>query len=61
MKINTRRVLEDCIENGVKFGLSRAHKHIENPSEDVILDHIHREIMNQVDEYFSFSDENTFI
>ena len=61
MKVNTRRILEDCIEKGIMFGWNRANKHLETPGKDVIQDNIHREIMNQIDEYFSFSDENTFI
>lgn len=61
MKVKTRKLLEDCIEKGVMFGWNRAHKHLENPSQDVVLDHIQREIMNEIDEYFSFDDENMFV
>ena len=59
MKPKFNLVLEQCIESGIQFGLNRAYKHNETPSRDVIADHIGREIMNQIYEWFDF-DEETF-
>ena len=54
MKVNTRLVLEDCINKGLDAGYRRAHKHVENPSEGVIKDTIANEIWLYIDEYFNF-------
>ena len=59
MKPKLLPVLEQCIESGIQIGLNRAYKHNESPSHDVIADHIGREIMNQIYEWFDF-DEETF-
>lgn len=57
MKPNFHKVLEMAIEQGVKYGYSRAHKHVENPSEGVIIDSIVEQVMNSLDEWFDFEDE----
>lgn len=51
------KVLDTCIETGVKFGLNRAFKHDDNPSKEVIEEHIQREIMNQMYEWFDFEEQ----
>ena len=58
MKPKFRNVLEMAIEDGVKYGYSRAHKHVENPSEGVIIDSIVEQVMNSLDEWFDFEDDN---
>lgn len=40
MKAKTRVILEMTIEEGVARGWSRAHKHTESPSEQVVKDAI---------------------
>ena len=35
MKPNFRKVLEMALEEGVRYGYNRAHKHIENPTEGI--------------------------
>lgn len=51
-------VLEMAIENGVTLGLAHAHKYDERPSLDVLHDHITREIIAQIYEWFDVKDEN---
>ena len=58
MKVKTLVILEMAIEAGVKRGLHRAHKHIENPNEGTIRDNIEESVMSEIYEYFSFDDEN---
>jgi pyruvate-formate lyase len=58
MRPNFRKVLETAIEGGVQYGYSRAHKHIENPSEGAIIDSIVEQVMNSLDEWFDFDDGN---
>jgi hypothetical protein len=57
MKVNTYKVLEECVERGITYGWRRAHKHTPEPDEQTIHGEIHRAIMLEIDEYFSFDDE----
>ena len=58
MKAKTRVILEMAIEEGVRRGYSRAHKHIENPSENTIIQSIEEHVMSAIYEYFTFDEEN---
>jgi hypothetical protein len=58
MKPKFRVILEQAINEGVLRGYRRAHKHIDNPTELMICDHIEQCVMEQIHEYFDFEDEN---
>ena len=58
MKPKTRVILEMAIEEGVRRGYARAHKHVENPTEGSIIDHIEEAVMSQIYEYFTFDEED---
>jgi hypothetical protein len=60
MRPKVRVILEQAIEEGVRRGYSRAHKHIENPSEGAIIEHIEEAVMSSIYEYFTFDNENDF-
>lgn len=53
MKPKFYRVLEMAIDSGVSLGLHRAYKHDDNPSEDTIREHISREVLNELHEWFN--------
>ena len=57
MKVKTLVILEQAINEGVTRGYRRAFKHIENPTEESICDHIEECVMGQIHEYFTFEDE----
>lgn len=58
MKAKTQVILDDCIERGAARGWQLAHKHVENPTQEAILERIQSSIMAEIYEYFSFeSDE----
>jgi len=59
MKVNTYKVLEECVEHGITYGWRRAHKYTPEPDEQTIHGEIHRAIMLEISEYFSFDDEAT--
>ena len=40
MKPKTYPILVEAVENGVKYGYHRAHKHNDNPDQDQITDAI---------------------
>ena len=46
-----------ALEQGVRYGYSRAHKHVENPTEGAIIDNIVEQVMNSLYEWFDFEDE----
>ena len=58
MKPKIRVILEQAIEEGVRRGYSRAHKHVENPTEGAIIEHIEDAVMSAIYEYFSFDEED---
>ena len=58
MKVKTLVILEQAIEEGVRRGYSRAHKHVENPTEGAIIEQIEDAVMSQIYEYFTFDDED---
>ena len=58
MKVKTRVILEMAIEEGVRRGYSRAHKHVENPTEGAIIESIEEHVMSAIYEYFTFDEED---
>jgi hypothetical protein len=58
MKPKFRKVLEIAIEQGVRYGYKRAHKHVENPSESSIIMNIEEQVMSSIYEYFDFEENN---
>lgn len=60
MRPKVRVILEQAIEEGVRRGYSRAHKHNETPSEGAIIEHIEEAVMSSIYEYFTFDNENDF-
>jgi hypothetical protein len=57
MKPNFHKVLEMALEEGVRFGYRRAHKHVENPHEDAIVDCVVHDAINSIYEWFEFDEE----
>ena len=54
MKPKFNMVLDMCLENGIERGWNRAHKHHDNPTEDVIKNQIYESIMEDLHEWFDF-------
>jgi hypothetical protein len=57
MRPKFHKILEQAISEGVSYGYRRAHKHVENPTEGAIIDNVVEQVMNSLDEYFTFEDE----
>lgn len=57
VKPKPRVILEQAIDEGIRFGYRRAHKHTEEPDESYLIETISNEIMNQIDLYFDFEEE----
>lgn len=56
LKVNTYRVLSECVERGVLYGFRRAHKQYIKPSEEVFREAIENAVMNEVSEHFTFDE-----
>ena len=48
----TYELLDRCVDEGISFGYARAFKHTDAPSESAIHESIHREVMQQICEWF---------
>ena len=58
MKANEYRLLERCVEDGLKLGWNRAHKHSDNPDTETIQQAQLQAIMIEVTEWFDFNEHN---
>ena len=58
MKVKSYPVLVRAIEDGYKIGWNRAHKHVENPSKDMIEDAVIQAILSEICDWFDFDDLN---
>lgn len=58
MKPNIRAILEKCIEDGLREGWRRAHKHVENPHETTIKTDMEDAIWLEIDTYFNFEENS---
>jgi len=52
LKPKTYPILVDAVENGVKYGYHRAHKHNDNPDSDQVTDAIISAVINEICEWF---------
>ena len=57
MKPKIYTILAQAVEDGVKRGYRRAFKHVENPSEESIIDAVDSAVMASILEYFTFDSE----
>ena len=51
----TYDILERCVNDGIAMGLVRAYKHDSRPNEDMIRENIHREVMNEICQWFNIT------
>ena len=58
MRPKIRVLIEQCVEDGVKRGYYRAHKHTVNPSEEAICSSIEEAIMGELYEWFDFDESD---
>lgn len=56
MKPREYRLMEECVERGVRHGIARARKHDDDPGEDALLEKIHQAVMLEICESWAFDD-----
>jgi hypothetical protein len=54
MKPKIYTILNNAIEEGCRYGVSRAFKHDDDPSSDSIEREVHKAIMDAMNEVFEF-------
>jgi len=54
MRVKEYTVLTDCIERGVQYGMSRAYKYSDAPSEEHIKSVLIDAVLLEISEYFDF-------
>ena len=58
MKPKIKVILDRAIEEGVRRGYRRAFKHVDNPTEESICEHIEECVISEIYEYFTFDEED---
>lgn len=56
MRARVFELLERCIEDGIRYGINRAHKHTDSPTREQLEMAITQAVLHQVDEWFQFDD-----
>jgi hypothetical protein len=56
MKPKEQAVIEMCIENGIAYGMTRAYKHTDEPTDDQIKFVLRDAIMHEIYEWFYFEE-----
>jgi hypothetical protein len=49
-------IISNCIEEGCRYGVSRAHKHTEDPSFEQIEEAVFTAIMERIHQYYDFAE-----
>jgi len=57
MKPNYYQIIKECVETGTRHGVSRAHKHTDDPPYDVIETCVQDAIMCEITSKFNFSSD----
>ena len=55
MKPKHLAILIDCIEHGCRYGVSRAFKHIEEPSPEQIEEAVESAIIERIHQFYDFA------
>lgn len=56
VRLDAYRIISDAIESGLRFGWNRAHKHTDDPGQDLIIDQMHSAVMNELCEILKFDE-----
>ncbi len=57
MKVNERKVIDRCIQDGTAIGYNRAHKHTDTPTRKDLIDAIRDAIDSEINEWIDFGEE----
>lgn len=58
MKPKFLTVLDEALSRGISYGIVRAYKHNDKPTNQDLEMHIHQQVMNELYEWFDFEELN---
>ena len=58
IEIKLRTLIDSCIEDGIRLGIRRAHKHTDSPGDEQLLTAIQEAIWLQLDEFMGIQDDD---
>ena len=58
MKVNEYKLIEKCVEDGIQFGLNRAFKYNDAPTDEEIVNEIVSAVMQELCEWFEFDEHD---
>lgn len=56
VRVRVYEVVCRAVEEGIRLGITRAHKHTDEPSRDAIQENIEREVMTSLCEVLAFEE-----
>ena len=59
MKPKEYQLMQECVELGVSYGMRRAHKHTDDPSEQQLEDAVVEAVMAMIAEKWVFDDDTS--
>lgn len=54
LKLKTYTVVSDAVEQGVLYGIRRAHKYTDAPSDDLLLEQVREAVLSSLCEVVDF-------
>lgn len=57
VKLKSYTIIEEAVNRGVGFGWHRAHKYVDNPTEEIIKENMLNEVMLALTEILDFNEE----
>ena len=56
MKAKEYLLLSKCVEDGIQYGINRAHKHTDTPTREHLEREIENAVMNEMCSWFEFEE-----
>lgn len=57
VKVRVYSYVDEKMEDAITYGIMRAHKHTDKPSEEHIVSEIHLAVMNSLCDIFDFGED----
>jgi hypothetical protein len=57
IRLDVYKIIDDVVARAVQYGYNRAHKHVEAPTEEHMVQEIHKAVMNDLCEILKFDEE----
>jgi hypothetical protein len=57
VKVDVYKIVQECVNRGIRHGWRHAHKHTDKPSFEYTLDCLETNVMNELCDYIDFGEE----